>query len=45
MIVKIKSVAGVAECNELTFKLDNEFKAGTYILKIKDVTPGLPPRM
>lgn len=45
MIYQIKSEAGVAECSELTFRLDQDFKAGSYILVIKDVTPGLPPRM
>ena len=35
----------MAECSELTFKLDAEFRAGSYILLIKDVTPGIPARM
>jgi len=45
MIVKITSSSGVAEGSELTFKLDNDFRAGSYIMLIKDVTPGLPARM
>lgn len=45
MIVKSESRAGVVEINELTYRLNEEFKAGSYILICKDVTPGLPPRM
>ena len=45
MIVRLTSANGVAECSELTFKLDADFRAGSYILLIKDVTPGLPARM
>ena len=29
----------------MTYRLDPEFRAGTYIMVCKDVTPGLPPRM
>ena len=45
MIAKFKSDAGVAEVGELTFRLDPEFRAGSYLMVCKDVTPGLPPRM
>lgn len=45
MLYKVKTNAGVAEVSDLTFKLNEEFRAGTYILICKDVTPGLPPRM
>lgn len=45
MIVKSESRAGVVEIHELTYRLNEEFKAGSYILICKDVTPGLPPRM
>ena len=45
MLFKVQSAGGVAEVAGLTFRLDSEFKAGTYILVCKDVTPGLPPRM
>jgi len=45
MLVKVETVNGVAEVSDLSFKLDPEFRAGAYIIKCKDVTPGLPPRM
>ena len=45
MIVKVESQAGVVEVSDLTFRLDVDFRAGSYILVIKDVTPGLPSRM
>lgn len=45
MLHKVKSSCGVAEVADLTFKLDPDFKAGTYQLVCRDVTPGLPPRM
>jgi len=45
MIVKTQSNAGVVELGELNFRLNDEFRAGSYVLVCKDVTPGLPPRM
>lgn len=45
MLHKVKSVEGVTTVEGLSFRLDSEFKAGTYQLVCKDVTPGLPPRM
>ena len=45
MLFKVESQTGVAEVSDLTFRLDVDFRAGSYILVIKDVTPGLPPRM
>jgi len=45
MLYKVRTCAGVANVGDLTFKLNEEFKAGTYILVCKDMTPGLPPRM
>ena len=45
MIVKFSSTAGKAEIGELTFKLDQDFRAGTYVMTCRDVTAGLPPRM
>ena len=45
MIHNVHSRAGIAEVCDLTFRLDNDFRAGSYILLCKDVTPGLPPRM
>lgn len=45
MIVKTQSNAGAIELGELSFRLNDEFRAGSYILVCKDVTPGLPPRM
>jgi len=45
MIVKVQSQAGVVEVSQLTYRLNEDFRAGTYILTCKDVTPGLPPRM
>ncbi len=45
MICKVKSESGVAEICELTYRLDPEFRAGSYLMVCKDVTPGLPPRM
>lgn len=45
MIIKIKSDAGEVNVSELSFRLDTDFRAGSYIILIKDVTPGLPPRM
>ena len=45
MLVKFSSTAGTAEVGELTFRLDQDFKAGSYIMTCRDVTPGLPPRM
>ena len=45
MLLKVKTTDGMAEVGNLTFRLDSEFKAGTYIIVCKDVTPGLPPRM
>ena len=29
----------------LTFKLDSDFKGGSYVIVCKDVTKGLPTRM
>ena len=45
MLVKFSSTAGRAEVGELTFRLDQDFKAGTYVMTCRDVTAGLPPRM
>ena len=45
MIVKVESRGGVVEVSDLTFRLNDEFRAGAYQLICKDVTPGLPPRM
>ena len=45
MLFKVTSSSGVAQVEGLTFRLDQDFKAGTYQLVCKDVTPGLPPRM
>ena len=45
MLVHVESNAGVATVEDLTFRLDPDFKAGTYMIVCKDVTPGLPPRM
>ena len=45
MIVKVQSQAGLIEVGELTYRLNDEFRAGSYTLICKDVTPGLPPRM
>lgn len=45
MLVKFSSTAGKAEVGELTFKLDLDFRAGTYVMTCRDVTAGLPPRM
>ena len=45
MVVTKQSTAGVVEISELFFSLNDEFRAGSYILICKDVTPGLPPRM
>ena len=35
----------MVEVGDLTYRLSEEFRAGSYILICKDVTPGLPPRM
>ena len=45
MLVKFSSTAGKAEVGELSFKLDLDFRAGTYVMTCRDVTAGLPPRM
>ena len=45
MLTYVDSEAGLATIADLTFRLDKEFKAGTYQIICKDVTPGLPPRM
>ena len=45
MLFKVQSEAGVVEVGGLTYRLQDDFKAGTYLLVCKDVTPGLPPRM
>mmetsp|Transcript_2298 Transcript_2298/g.3139 ORF Transcript_2298/g.3139 Transcript_2298/m.3139 type:complete len:81 (+) Transcript_2298:1565-1807(+) len=45
MIVRVPSQAGLVEVGDLTFRLNEEFRAGSYLLVCKDVTPGLPPRM
>ena len=45
MIVSRTSASGVVEVSELSFRLNEEFRASSYILVCKDVTPGLPPRM
>jgi len=38
-------VSGNVEVGDLTYRLNEEFRAGSYIMICKDVTPGLPPRM
>ena len=45
MLVMVQSSKAVVEVADLSFKLDQDFRAGSYLIVCKDVTPGLPPRM
>jgi len=45
MVTKVQTQAGVCEINQLTYRINEEFPAGSYTLICKDVTSGLPPRL
>lgn len=45
MVKVVRSEAGRVQVRGLSYRLDDEFKAGSYILTVKDVTRGLPSRM
>ena len=45
MFAYATSEAGIVELNNIFFKVDHVFKAGTYLVICRDVTKGLPPRM
>ena len=45
MVKIVRSEAGKVQVRSLSYRLDDEFRAGSYILTVKDVTRGLPSRM
>ena len=45
MIYEVDSNQGFVKVDGLTFKLDSDFRGGTYVICCKDVTKGLPARM
>lgn len=41
----VQTEEGVCEVKGIRFNIDKKFTAGTYIITVRDVTNGLPPRM
>ena len=41
----VQTEEGLCEVKGIRFIIDKKFTAGTYIITVRDVTKGLPPRM